>query len=124
MEFCEKLRLLRKNAGMTQEDLAKKLQISKRTIVYYEQGIRIPRFPEIYQVLGEIFGVTPEYLQDNTQDTPAANPDNGMEEAAQIISQVKALFAGGKLSEQDRDAVMRELQEVYWEIKAEQHTHQ
>ncbi len=124
MEFCEKLRLLRKNAGMTQEDLAKKLQISKRTIVYYEQGIRIPRFPEIYQVLGEIFGVTPEYLQDNTQDTSAANPDNGMEEAAQIISQVKALFAGGKLSEQDRDAVMRELQEVYWEIKAEQHTHQ
>ena len=31
---------------------------------------------------------------------------------------MSCLFAGGTLSEQDKDAVMKALQDIYWESKA------
>ena len=31
---------------------------------------------------------------------------------------MSGLFAGGTLSEQDKDAVMKALQDIYWESKA------
>lgn len=37
----------RVNAGMTQEDVAKKLHISKQTIVNWEKGKVVPGIPQI-----------------------------------------------------------------------------
>lgn len=35
-----------------------------------------------------------------------------------LIEGMSGLFAGGTLSEQDKDAVMKALQDIYWESKA------
>lgn len=43
--------------------------------------------------------------------------DVGKREADRIVSEVRGLFSGGKLSEADRDGLMKTLQEVYWETK-------
>ena len=37
----------RVNAGMTQEDVAKKMGISKQTIINWEKGKNIPGIPEM-----------------------------------------------------------------------------
>ena len=42
----------------------------------------------------------------------------GMKQAQQLIDGMSGLFAGGTLSEQDKDAVMKALQDIYWESKA------
>lgn len=44
----------RKNNGYTQEQLAKKLNLSKRQIRFYEKGGRVP-FPEQVKKLQELF---------------------------------------------------------------------
>ena len=41
-----------------------------------------------------------------------------MKQAQQLIDGMSGLFAGGSLSEQDKDAVMKALQDIYWESKA------
>ena len=35
----------------------------------------------------------------------------------ELVAGVSALFAGGELSENDKDAVMRALQDAYWMAK-------
>ena len=42
----------------------------------------------------------------------------GMKQAQDLIDGMSGLFAGGTLSEQDKDAVMKALQDIYWESKA------
>ncbi len=41
----------------------------------------------------------------------------GMKQAKDLIEGMSGLFAGGTLSEQDKDAVMKALQDIYWESK-------
>lgn len=40
----------RVNAGLTQEEAAKKLQITKQTIINWEKGKVVPGIPEIYML--------------------------------------------------------------------------
>ena len=41
----------------------------------------------------------------------------GSKDAEELVAGVSALFAGGELSENDKDAVMRALQDAYWMAK-------
>ena len=42
----------------------------------------------------------------------------GAAQAEEIIAGFSGLCAGGTLSEEDKDAVMKALQDIYWESKA------
>ena len=44
----------RVNAGMTQEDVAKKMGISKQTIINWEKGKNIPGIPEM-EMMSKIY---------------------------------------------------------------------
>src|SRR5690554_3113815 len=50
MKFNEKLKSLRINKKMTQEDLAKKLNISRQSISKWEQGINEPSIETLKQI--------------------------------------------------------------------------
>ena len=52
---------LRRQAGLSQTQLAKRLQISPSAVGMYEQGRREPSLATIV-VLAEIFGVSTDYL--------------------------------------------------------------
>ena len=57
MRFCEKLKEARTKAGLKQEELAKALGVSLRTITNYESGECYPRKRDIYHKLAELFHV-------------------------------------------------------------------
>ncbi len=61
MNFGDKLKSLRKEAGMTQTDLAKRLGITKSVVSYYERQERTPS-PDVLIQLTDIFHVTSDYL--------------------------------------------------------------
>lgn len=61
VNFGEKLRALRKGAGMTQTDLANRLHITKSVVSYYELLERSPS-PDVLIKLADIFHVTTDYL--------------------------------------------------------------
>lgn len=61
VNFGYKLRALRTAAGMTQDELAKKLGITKSVVSYYELQERSPS-PDVLIRLADIFHVTTDYL--------------------------------------------------------------
>lgn len=71
VNFGTTLKELRKNMGLTQQQLADRLWLSKATVSYYEQSLRYPS-PEVIVKLARIFHVSADYLL-------------GMEEKSQTI---------------------------------------
>ncbi len=61
VDFGKKLKKLRTEAGLTQAELAKKMNITKAVVSYYELQERIPS-PEVLIKLANIFHVSSDYL--------------------------------------------------------------
>ncbi len=61
MRFGEKLSFLRKQHGMTQMDLAEKLDISRQAVSRWEQGISEPSTENLVSI-GKLFDVTVDAL--------------------------------------------------------------
>ena len=61
MIFCERLKELRLKSEMTQDELAKKINISTSTISFYESGAREPNLSTLIS-LAKIFNVSTDYL--------------------------------------------------------------
>jgi hypothetical protein len=40
-----------------------------------------------------------------------------MKQALDLVADVRALWAGGEMAEEDMDEIMRAMQEAYWEAK-------
>ncbi|AJW76948.1 repressor [Marinitoga sp. 1197] len=57
----DRLKKLRQDKGLTQEELAKKLNITRKSISAYETGRATPS-PEMLKVIAEFFNVTTDYL--------------------------------------------------------------
>ncbi len=61
VNFGDKLRILRTEAGMTQTELARRLNVTKSVVSYYELQERTPS-PDVLIKLAAIFHVTTDYL--------------------------------------------------------------
>ena len=65
--FAERLKELRAEKGISQEKLAKELQLSKAIICYWETDQSEPTAPNIVKV-ADRFGVTADYLLGRTDN--------------------------------------------------------
>ena len=61
MEYSERIKNLRKSRHLTQDELAKKLDVTKQTISQYERGVRRPDVATI-DALCDFFNVSADYL--------------------------------------------------------------
>lgn len=75
MEFCEKLQLLRKNKGLTQEDLAKQLYVSRTAISKWESGKGYPSIDSL-KALSTYFAVSLDELLSSEETLRAAEQDS------------------------------------------------
>lgn len=64
-----RLRAIRKESGMTQEELADKLHLKRSVISKYENGL-IPLTDSLIIELSRLFGVSAGYLLGEPDDTP------------------------------------------------------
>lgn len=74
--FAERFTQLRKENGMTQEEVAKRLNLSKGTIGNYEAGTRTPKTFELLEEIADFFNCNIDYLLGRT----AERPDHTLEE--------------------------------------------
>lgn len=75
MIFADKLIRLRKKSGMSQEELAEKMNVSRQSVSKWEGAQSIPDLEKILQ-LGELFGVTTDYLlKDELEDEEFVGKD-------------------------------------------------
>lgn len=61
MDFSDKILSLRKNRGLTQEQLAEKLNVSRQSVSKWESGQAIPELETIV-ALCRVFDITTDYL--------------------------------------------------------------
>lgn len=75
MIFADKLIKLRKKSGMSQEELAEKMNVSRQSVSKWEGAQSVPDLEKILQ-LGELFGVTTDYLlKDEMEDEEFVGKD-------------------------------------------------
>ena len=121
MKFNERLRMLRKKAGLTQTELAEAAGSTMRSIQNYEAGKRYPQNIEIAKKLAAALGVTSgELLGEEGEIIIDAGERGGRASARELrtlVENLSCLFAGGELTEDDRDAAMQALTEAYWIAK-------
>ena len=79
MKFNENLKFLRKKEGLTQEELAEKLNVSRQSVTKWESGNAIPDIEKIKEIayiflisvdslIGDIENKTPNKLKKRIQD--------------------------------------------------------
>ena len=122
MKFAEKLKAARLDKGYTQKQLAEISHVTLRTIVSYEKGDSYPRKRETYAELAKVLDVEKNYLliedEEFVINAAAQCGTHGAAQAQAVIDGFSDLCAGGTLSEDDKDAVMKALLDIYWESKA------
>ncbi len=121
MKFYEKLRDARKNAGLKQEDFAKAIGVSLRTVTNYESGETYPKKREIYHRIADVLKVDVNYLLTEDEEfileAEKRYGARGAKQAKALAAEVSGLFAGGELADEDLDEMMRGIQEAYWIAK-------
>ena len=128
--FGEKVRNKREEMNLSQEQLASLVGISRRSIVNYETEVKKP-YHSTLRKLATVLGVTTYYLQHDDVEDPQANIDEepyvqaardaygkkGQEEMASILTQTEALFAGGTITEDQKDILYQALSQAYFRNK-------
>lgn len=116
MMFGERLRTLRRNAHLTQQELGKRLGVSTSAIGMYEQNRRTPDHTVIGRVC-DVFGVSADYLlRDASEDLSVLLREMRM----RLSSKDALMFDGVPLSDEDARAVL-DAMEVGARIALEHH---
>lgn len=132
MTFAEKVKKARIERGLTQTDLAEKIGVSLRTITSYERDNIQPR-PKTLAKLAEAFGVSTKYLADEDCDNPTEGIERdpyiaearekfggrGAFDVEELLDANKSLFAGGEISEEQKDAYFQAIMAAYLACKEE-----
>ncbi|MBQ3078210.1 MAG: helix-turn-helix transcriptional regulator [Clostridia bacterium] len=122
MTFGEKVKERRVRLDLSRRELAERVGVHQNMILRYEKDTASPRTRDGYRRLAEALEVDINYLLTEDQDFVTAATEQygrrGRRQAQELIDDMAGLFAGGSLSEQDKDAVMKALQDIYWESKA------
>lgn len=71
--FADRFKQLREESGLTQEELARRLGVSKGTVGNYESGARTPRKLDDLNSLADYFNVEIDYLLGRSNDRPDFN---------------------------------------------------
>ena len=123
MKFGEKVREERTKKGLTQPELGKLVGVTKRTIIGWESGERYPQKRELYDKLASVFGVPSNYLASEDEEFITAASEQygrrGKRQAEDLVAELSGMFAGGELSDADKDAVMIALQRAYFDCKGD-----
>ena len=126
-DFGEKVRMRREEMQITQEQLAKLSGLTRRSIVSYETTGKHP-YASSMRKLAAALGVTVRYLEHDEIDDPTAGIDEepfiqearemygkrGADEMASLLSQNEALFAGGTLTEDQKDMFFEAITRAYF----------
>lgn len=114
MEFKDRIRLLRREAGLTQRAAAEKIGVTYRTYQNYEAGASMPS-GTVLAKLSALFGVSMDMLTDREEPTESRTAENP--ELSALLAEMQALFSGGKLHDEDKKYVIDALTEAFWRSK-------
>ena len=116
--FQSILKSLRKSLGLTQDELANKLEVSRSTIGMYESGSREPDYKTL-GAIADFFNVSIDYLLGRTNKTTVLSNHYYLNEDARDVAEFlhknpdyKVLFdASRKVKKEDIEFVKQMLEQ-------------
>lgn len=97
MKFYEKLRVARMSAGMSRAALAEAVGLKKRTIAFYEMGVKTPAGYAVYKRLAEALGTDAQALINDSAELPARGSDESRNAAAARFIECMADFVSAEV---------------------------
>lgn len=130
--FSEKVKEARVSLGISQPQLGKKIGLSVRSVIAYEKGEKKPR-PASMLKLAKALGVSVKFLSDDECEDPMADIEKddyiaearerygaaGAKNMDELLSANTALFAGGELSQEQKDTFFEAVMKAYITCKEE-----
>ena len=126
----DKVKALRIAQKISLAELSRRTGLTDRAIRYFENNERTPSVDAIKR-LSAALGVNTDYfMEDDVFESELRKEEflakakekygsRGKAQARYVLDEAAALFAGGKLSEADREAFIEEMEEIFWESKEE-----
>ena len=130
--FAEKVTDARVALGLTQEQLGEMIGVSRKSILCYEKGEKMPR-PATMLKLAKSLKVSVKFLSDDGCMDPVEDieKDTYIEEARErygskgakdmeeLLDETRAFLAGGEVSEEQKDAYFQAVMAAYLVCKEE-----
>ena len=130
--FAEKVKLMRKNTGMSQAELAEQIGVSTRSFTDYECGRAFPRRKKL-EKLADALGVTTVYLTNDSVDDPRFGVvveqkireagemfgEDAAAEMSRLIERNTAFLAGGRIPQALKDKFFEAVMDAYVTCKKE-----
>jgi len=117
MKFGQKLKILREERGLTQEDLSKMIGVSSKTISRYESGESKPRYPRIYDDIAEALEIDKlDLLSSEDAFILSIKEQFGSYDAnyaSDLVNGMVGLMAGGDITDDDKRVILETLQEAF-----------
>ena len=111
--YGERLLKARKKKELSRVELGKLCGITGRTIQNYELGHVTPNRIDVSQRLADVLDISVDYLiYGEKEETELTEEDK-----KEILAHASALFAGGKLSDEEQLAFIYELQTLYMKAR-------
>ena len=102
-EIGTKIKILRKVRGLTQQQLAEKLDVGRATVSNYEIGRRSPHLKELER-LAQALGVGLDYFGITQSDT------------TDLIARAKLLFNDDNISAEEKEKAYKEIMKIYLDL--------
>ena len=132
MTFADKIRQLREEAGITQDQLASELGITRRSVIKYELGEAAPK-KRILECIAEYFRIDPAVLADDNAELPQITSleesylndirekygDKAASDMSDLFSSAAAFFAGGELPQEEKDKFLKAMNKAYIRCREE-----
>lgn len=121
MDFSTRIKELRKKEGLSQADLAKKINVTYRAIQKYESGEGKPRNANLI-ALAKVFNVNVSFLLGETNINPKFQINSIMEELSEHRQETTYNFASKQLEEQNEEDKIVQLHNslIPYEVEEEQ----
>ena len=122
LKFNEKIKLMRSEKGLTQEELSKRLRVSNRSYISWEKGDSIPRDLRVYLELTKVFSVSLDYLllgisNDDDDIEKAIQAKESITKGLDAVSDLYFVFKANNLSMKERLFLEERVEKMYLKIK-------
>lgn len=131
-QFSEKVKEARSELDLSQSELGRQVGVSLRTILAYEKGEKKPRLGTMLK-LARALKVSVKFLSDDDCENPLKDIEkdgyiaearrrygsSGAIDVERLLSENTALFAGGDLPQEQKDAFFQAVMTAYVTCKEE-----
>lgn len=94
--IAEKIKCVREQNGLTQSELAKKLNITRSSVNAWEMGLSVPSTRYVVE-LAQLFKITTDYLLDVSSNIEV-NINDLTEEEKEIVMRLLQYFQNNKMN--------------------------